>query len=172
MCVRVCSSVMCEDFNHQLWITQTKYLHSRIRTRTQVLISLLREKFVVDSNDDDEENDLNRGLAEETLHFDANVKALGRVSRKLRMSSRVREACDVVPNMITLYFEILLKDAPSHCVLSTLRKVFQRLEFVFGPKSYRVEVRTVFRIRHSKTYIQKKSHTGTQTTLERFPRFY
>ena len=95
-------------------------------------------------SDDEEENDLNRGLAEETLHFDANMKALGRVSRKLRMSSRVREACDVVPNMMTLYFEILLKDAPSHCVLSTLRKVFQRLEFVFGPKSYRVEVRSGF----------------------------
>ena len=98
----------------------------------------------MDSNDDDEENDLNRGLAEETLHFDANVKALGRVSRKLRMSSRVREACDVAPSMMSLYFDILLKDAPSHCVLSTLRKVFQRLEFVFGPKSYRVEVRTMF----------------------------
>jgi len=122
-------------------------------TERAVLMSLLREKFEEESSDNGDEDDLTKGFIDETPQFDANVEALGRVSRKLRMSSRVREACEVVPNMIDSYFEILLKDAPSHCVLSTLRKVFRRFEFVFGPRSYRIEVRKRLLKGHDRTFL-------------------
>ena len=69
--------------------------------------------------------------------------AAHKLCHKSNVTIRVHEVCLLVPQLLNVYFDVMLVDAPEECVCAMVRVIFSRFGMLYGPIAFRGRVRRV-----------------------------
>ena len=64
-----------------------------------------------------------------------------KLCHKSNVTIRVHEVCLLVPQLLNVYFDAMLVDAPEECVCAMVRVIFSRFGMLYGPIAFRGRVR-------------------------------